>query len=640
MLRLAAGSFALGAPAPLVMHHIASCSECGRPAKGSPGSWCELPPNCTAFTWDDRYQKGDDLSVPGRCADLACDAQTYCFGGGGDLWAATNASVPPCSHPPVFPTLSPTPPPPPGFSSGGVWHLPARCEEGDVNALFQFKGVYHIMQQWHARPLTSVGHAVSTDLLHWSRVADVLSAPSSSEQCFDGSSSIVTTSQYDARTGTTSRRTTPMLMIDGGCGKKGPGSKGCMESSGNGSTGGVTAFPDDLTDPNLTVWTRQGPTIFNKCDGSAGPSPILRNAQTGKAQLIAIHGHGEALFEAIDGSFTKWTMVDPTFLPQRGGGGGLWHVLPPPLDGVRAVRSAPAWTHIMQLDGVDGDGGSTFALLVVDPTTSNVTKLSSIAALDVSQGVKFGQLSNSPDPHDAAADSRTLRIAWLESARHGGGCTGADIDTSQLTCFRDIRYDSRLGVQHGPGQGGLVELPIAEYLQLRSAAPVNVTRTKVAAMGKEAVAVLTYPLTLAGNTTGAHDIELNISGVAPSSSVLYGIGCGSGGGSCFCVIAITVNASSGQGTMRIGGSAQTSTGTKDEIATFDVLPGETSLDVRVMIDIGSIEIFAMHGRAVYSGSFAYDVATPPRPAEVRATVTSAGSSAEISAAVWSLASIR
>jgi len=159
-------------------------------------------------------------------------------------------------------------------------------------------------------------------------------------------------------------------------------------------------------------------------------------------------------------------------------------------------------------------------------------------------------------------------------------------------------------------------------------------------MGKEAVAVLTYPLTLAGNTTGAHDIELNISGVAPSSSVLYGIGCGSGGGSCFCVIAITVNASLGQGTMRIGGSAQTSTGTKDEIATFDVLPGETSLDVRVMIDIGSIEIFAMHGRAVYSGSFAYDVATPPRPAEVRATVTSAGSSAEISAAVWSLASIR
>ena len=45
-------------------------------------------------------------------------------------------------------------------------------------------------------------------------------------------------------------------MIDGGCGKKGAGHAGCMESSGNGSTGGVTARPDDLNDPNLTAWTK------------------------------------------------------------------------------------------------------------------------------------------------------------------------------------------------------------------------------------------------------------------------------------------------------------------------------------------------------------------------------------------------
>ena len=33
-----------------------------------------------------------------------------------------------------------------------------------------------VMQQWHARPLTSVGHAVSADLLRWNRVPDVLSS--------------------------------------------------------------------------------------------------------------------------------------------------------------------------------------------------------------------------------------------------------------------------------------------------------------------------------------------------------------------------------------------------------------------------------------------------------------------------------
>ena len=56
------------------------------------------------------------------------------------------------------------------------WHAGTRCEEGDVNALFQYEGVWHLMQQWHARPLTSVGHTVSPTLLRWHRVKDVLSA--------------------------------------------------------------------------------------------------------------------------------------------------------------------------------------------------------------------------------------------------------------------------------------------------------------------------------------------------------------------------------------------------------------------------------------------------------------------------------
>ena len=86
---------------------------------------------------------------------LACDAPTYCVDGGFDLWVATNASVPPPAVPCPAPTPAPTPTPPPFVKP--TWHLPARCEEGDVNALFQFEGNWHLMQQWHARPLTSVG---------------------------------------------------------------------------------------------------------------------------------------------------------------------------------------------------------------------------------------------------------------------------------------------------------------------------------------------------------------------------------------------------------------------------------------------------------------------------------------------------
>ena len=60
-----------------------------------------------------------------------------------------------------------------------------------MNALFQFRGVWHLMQQWHLRPHTAVGHAVSHDLLTWQRVADVLqSGATADEQCYDGSASL------------------------------------------------------------------------------------------------------------------------------------------------------------------------------------------------------------------------------------------------------------------------------------------------------------------------------------------------------------------------------------------------------------------------------------------------------------------
>ena len=176
-----------------------------------------------------------------------------------------------------------------------------------MNALFQFNGVWHLMQQWAARPKTSVGHAVSTDLLNFRRIPDVLaSGDTADEQCYDGSSSIV------VRGGSA----TPMLMIDGGCGEKGPGTLPCMESSGNGSTGGVTAFPVDTSDPNLTVWKRTGPNVFHGCGGSTGPSPVLVNPATGTPQLVAIHGHTEALFEATDETLTRWKMTNPAFLPR------------------------------------------------------------------------------------------------------------------------------------------------------------------------------------------------------------------------------------------------------------------------------------------------------------------------------------
>jgi hypothetical protein len=176
------------------------------------------------------------------------------------------------------------------------------------------------MHQSSLRPHTAVSHSVSKDLLSWERVTDVLqSGATADEQCYDGSASLVT------RAGVLS----PVLQIDGGCGHKQPGSIGCMESAGNGSTGGVTAFPADLKDPKLENWTKlSGPTVWHGCDKSAGPSPIWKNSHSGLFECIAIHGSDEARFVATDDTLQSWKMADPAFITGHGGGGGLWHELP------------------------------------------------------------------------------------------------------------------------------------------------------------------------------------------------------------------------------------------------------------------------------------------------------------------------
>ena len=123
----------------------------------------------------------------------------------------------------------------------------------------KWEGQWHLMQQWHARPAISVGHSVSADLLHFVRLPDALfSGKTSDQQCYDGSSSVTPRG--------------PMLMIDGGCGfhnASTPHQSRCMESSGD-DTGGITAWPEDLQDPNLTVWKKQGPTKWVHCDGASG----------------------------------------------------------------------------------------------------------------------------------------------------------------------------------------------------------------------------------------------------------------------------------------------------------------------------------------------------------------------------------
>ena len=587
-----------GAAPPLMMHHIGSCSECGRPPKGSPGSWCPCPSkkakggcagsantNCTQFVWDSSHLKGPPLSAVG-CSTLPKGASPFCLKDTQDLWAAVPCSEP--CHVPAPPPPAPRPPPPPPTPAAPkpIWHLPARCEEGDINALFQYNGVWHLMQQWHARPATSVGHAVSTDLLRFGRVSDVLkSGAGGSQQCYDGSSSITSKG--------------PMLMIDGGCGfyTKGLDQKGCMESSGH-DTGGVTAWPTDLSDVNLTVWKKQGPTKWKDCLGASGPSPTWKNPVTGKHELVAIGGgNHDALFEATDDTLTSWERKKSGFTPMRGGGGQLWHPLPINVNGVSTKSNR--FTHIIQIDA-HGSGQPNFVLLKYNYATSNASDFTNSTSVDTGS-VAFGQLSN---PGGTAAggkpgDPRTIHVSWSPAANGlpRPACNAADVDVGQLTSFRDLRYDPRLGEI-----GRLVETPIAEYLSLRSPTPMRKAAT---ALSPSSGAVTMLALK-AGPS--AYDVEMNISAAA-GAAVQLGFACGAvqGGLAKSCGYSFQVAVTAGSATV---------CHSDDRCTSFPLLPAEIQaaeaggaftvvLPVRVMTDTRSIEVFVGDGRAAYSGVVSY-----------------------------------
>ena len=463
------------------------------------------------------------------------------------------------------------------------WHLPARCREGDVNALFQYAGTWHLLQQWHLRPHSAVGHSTSPDLLRWTRVADALSAGGSAEeQCFDGSASLLDLN------GTR----TPVLMIDGGCGRKAAGHLPCMESSGNGSTGGVVAFPTQLTDADLASWRSLGPTVFLGCDSSAGPGPIFRlnDSPSSPLSLVAIHGGGEARFEAVDGTLTRWRMADPSFLAHRGGGGGLWHQLPLNVDGVTGRR----WpTHIFQTDTGRGDGRPDFVFGAL--RNGRFTNASAPVAVDVGGSVAYGQLSSSGGTGvgGVAGDPRTLHVSWLVDRAQpvSPNCAVG----GQLTSFRDLRYDPRIET--------LVETPIAEYRALRGQAifksrgvllRADEPLAPLASMGAQQAAHLDAELTVALPPESHNgSIQLGVRCEAASSS---SADCRAGGR-----IELRIGAGDARGWRRLAMSVTTPF--ERQVAECVMMGAADSwaLPVRIMTDSRSLEVFVAHGRCVFSG---------------------------------------
>ena len=179
----------------------------------------------------------------------------------------------------------------------------------DVNALFTFRHRWHLMNQANAPDGgTGWSHFVSDDLVHWQPLTTQLGPAG-----WDGSLSIV--------------EGTPTILFD--C----QSAAHCVGSSTHTSDLPVIGVgrPANITDPLLLDWIKDANNpiqVLNRRPRYAGPSNLWRGGPQKRWRMVMITGSATGLYESKDDSLHEWTLLNATFYPARGGGGGLFHRLP------------------------------------------------------------------------------------------------------------------------------------------------------------------------------------------------------------------------------------------------------------------------------------------------------------------------
>jgi len=234
---------------------------------------------------------------------------------------------------------------------GCRWHIgAAHSRPNDPNALFEWKGVYHMMWQGDG----GWDHAVSTDMARWTKVMlssnprhgqPAIAGPSG----WDGSMTILPSIDNGQ----------PIALFDCIPGNDAVGIKSASCSNYSSPTTTETATttttprhpltfgdpsfigiarPIDASDPNLTATWRKDArghiSVLNETGGTAigfsGPSPVWR-AANGEYRMVMTYGRGHTgMFCSTDPTFFNWTVCKDMFYPDRDAGGAMFLSLPPP----------------------------------------------------------------------------------------------------------------------------------------------------------------------------------------------------------------------------------------------------------------------------------------------------------------------
>ena len=264
--------------------------------------------------------------------------------------------------------------------------------------------------------------------MHWHRLPDALLSGS-----WDGSLTVLENEHGNME---------PVILFD--C----TSLKNCLPSVFEATLGlgdppiiGV-ARPSNISDPNLTVWRKDhtNPVVFTGAPPTySGPSNIWRNGD--KFQMEMILGRATGLFETKDWQLHNWTLVNSSFYPMRGGGGGQFFPL-------LTETGAPSgrYTHMLQADFPGKrDGEPRYVLGTFDAFSSIFVPGPTNVAIDMSDNLVFSLVNVIPGEVSGMPE-RMIHMGWVPAAK-------------SLSIPRRITYL--------PEVQQLLSVPVGELLKLR-----------------------------------------------------------------------------------------------------------------------------------------------------------------------------
>ena len=488
----------------------------------------------------------------------------------------------------------------------------------DVNAIFSWKGKWHVFNQRD----DNWGHLVSSDFATWTRLPDALVGGS-----WDGSLTLVDGQPiilYDCTSVANCRPPKPGTTVAAG--------SHSQVKSGDPPLIGV-ARPADLTDELLTNWTKdpKNPVVFAGAQTTySGPSTIWKNSATAKYQMEQILGQTTGLFETSDPNFHNWKLVNSSFFPQSGSGGGIFLPLPNVGGSSNTIAAATA--------AATTEGGRDAAVAVAaaaaGPARSthmlnmgHECKNFILGTFEAATSIFLPTPANVPDRHPVRVPIDLGEVYFSEvnivdggRMIHVGWVIGADC----LTTPREISYDATLEQ--------LLSNPVAELRSLRgalishpaAALPAVLKAGSSLALFDGKTNETAYDLELAFALVPGQPLSIAVSllsAVPPPSS-----GCGIGDHFCF-EVDVSVDHV----------AVFKSSGVRDY--SFALPAGTSELTVRALVDRNIMEVFVAGGRAVSTyGCGAGGRICPARPvtAELGAWVTAVSAVTVNSALAWEM----